>query len=319
MDASKVKTAMSRQRRRHRLAPAVESLEGRQLLTAHALTQVGVSEGNSNGMPTLLIMGTNKSDIINITDNGSGAAGNVTVTLGSGATYTSRTAISEIEVVSRAGTDQVSYTLTGELVAPQTVLVYLGSGKDSFVANVNGAINNPAGLDLEAYAGAGTDAMTINQSGQIKQGTFIPFFAGGPGTDTMTYNGTGPINGNAAINPAFSAGNGNQTIVSNYSGTIDGNYVYNMTVHGGRGRANITDNIHVGPGSVGTVGTSATSPALVKAVDGKAKIHYAVTLDPTANAAQVFAEVQARRGDTVERTANVVNGSSGTKDSVISS
>jgi hypothetical protein len=161
--------------------------------------------------------------------------------------------------------------------------------------------------------------MTINQSGQVMEGTFIPYLAAGSGHDTLTFNGTGSIDGNASINPAFSGGGGNDTILSNYSGTIDGNFIYNMTVHGGRGPANITDNIHVGSGSVGTVGSSATSPALIKAGTGRTKIHYAITLDPTADAAQVFAEVQAHRGDTVERTANVVNGSTGAKDSVIDS
>src|SRR5262249_55666875 len=117
-----------------------------------------------------------------------------------------------------AGDDQISYTLTGNLVSVRTVLVYLGSGKDQFVANVNGAVDNPAGLDIEAYGGTGASTMTINQSGQIKQGTFIPYLAAGSGRDVMTYNGTGPINGGAAINPAFSAGGGNDTIVSNYSG-----------------------------------------------------------------------------------------------------
>jgi hypothetical protein len=317
MDESKAKASL-RRRRRARLAPGLELLEGRQLPSA-AAAQIGISEGTSSGTPTLLIMGTNNSDVINITDNGTGQPGNVSVTDGKGDRYTSKTAIEEIEVVSRAGNDQVSYTLTGPLMAVQSVLVYLGSGTDQFVANVNGAVDNTAGLDIEGYAGSGTDTMTINQSGQIMKGTFIPFLAAGPGRDILTYNGTGPINGNASINPAFSGGGGNATIVSNYSGTIDGNFIYNMTVHGGRGPANITDNIHAGPNSVGTIGTSATAPALIKAGTGRSKIHYAITLDPTASSTQVFAEVEAHRGDTVERTANVVNGSTGAKDSVIHS
>jgi hypothetical protein len=311
---------MAAQRRRGaRLAPALEVLEGRQLLSA-APAQVGVSEGTSSGTPTLLIMGTNSSDVINITDNGSGAPGNITVTLGNGSTYTTRTAVSEIELVSRAGNDQISYTLTGDLTTERTVLVYLGSGKDQFLANVNGAVDNPAGLDIEGYGGTGHDTMTINQPGQIKQGTFIPFLAAGPGPATMTFNGTGSINGTANLNPAFSGGAGSDTIVSNYSGTIDGRYIYNMTVHGGRGHDTITDNIHVGPGSVGSVGTSTTSPALVKAGTGRANIHYAITMDPTASTAQVYAAVIANRGDKVERTNNVVNASTGgTKDTVIKS
>jgi hypothetical protein len=314
MDESKAKASSGR--RSTRRTPCVEALEGRRLLSSTA-AQVGVAEGQSQGAPTLLIMGTTAADVININDNGTGAAGNITVTLGNGQAYTSKQAITEIEVMGRRGNDQISYTLSGNLVAPRTVLVYLGKGNAQFLANINGAVDNPAGLDLEAYGGTGNDVMTINQSGQIKQGTFIPFLSAGPGHATLTFNGTGSINGGATLNPAIAGGPGSDTIVSNYSGTIDGRLAYNMTIHGGRGHDDITDNIHVGPGSVGTIGTSATTPALVKAGTGKSHIHYAVTLDPTASGATVYAEVMANRGDTVERTANVVNGTTGTNDQVI--
>ncbi len=312
-------TSASRGRRRAGLAPSLEPLEGRRLLAAHA-AQVTISEGNSQGVPTLLVLGTSKSDVINITDNGTDAAGNVTVTLGNGGTYTSRTAVSEIEVMTLGGNDQVSYTLTGTLVSARTVLVDLGSGTDQFVGNVNGNIDNMAGLDMEAYAGSGTDTMTINQSGQVTEGTFIPFMDGGRGKDTMTFNGTGSINGGAVLNPAIAGGNGNSTIVSNYSGTIDGTYAYNMMIKGGNGPQNITNNINVGPGSVGTVGTGITTPALIKAGNGLAHIHYAITVDPTAQAAQIYAELTGVHGhDTVERTANVLDDNSPERDTIISS
>jgi hypothetical protein len=301
------------------MAPCVESLEGRLLMAAQP-AQVTISEGLSSGSPTLLILGTNGSDIININDNGPGNAGNVTVTLGNGSHYTTQSAVAEVEVVSRGGHDQISYTLSGPLMTERTVLINLGSGTDQFTANINGAVENQAGLDLEAYAGSGTDTMTINQTGPILQGTFIPFLAGGRGKATMTYNGTGPISAGAMINPAFDAGSGNNTMVSRYSGTIDGHYAYNMTVKGGGGNNTIIDNIHVGPGSTGTVGTSPTVPALVKAGRGKTKIHYAVTVDPTATGAQVYAAVTGTRGrDQVERTANVQELSSGANDAIVSS
>jgi hypothetical protein len=309
----------SRWRRRAGLAPCLEPLEGRRLLAAHA-AQVTISEGTSQGVPTLLVLGTRNADVINVTDNGTNAAGNVTVTLGNGGTYTTKTAVSEIEILGMGGNDQVSYTLTGPLVAERTVLSDLGSGTDQFLGNVNGAINNPAGLDMEVYAGSGNDTMTINQSGQVMQGTFIPFMSGGRGKDKMTYNGTGSINVGAVINPAIAAGNGNATIVSNYSGTIDGIYAYNMMVQGGNGPNNITDNINVGPGSVGSVGTGITTPALIKAGRGLAHIHYAITVDPTGTGAQIYAELTGVHGhDTVERTANVLDDASPERDSIISS
>jgi hypothetical protein len=288
-------------------------------MAAHA-PQVTISEGNSQGVPTLLVLGTNSADVINITDNGTGAAGNITVTLGNGATYTTQTAVSEVEVMSRGGNDHISYTLTGPLVAERTVLVDLGSGSDQFMGNVNGAIDNTAGLDMEVYAGSGTDVMTINQTGPVLEGTFIPFLSGGSGKDTMTFNGTGPINANAILNPALAAGSGKDTIVSNYSGTIDGTYAYNMMIKGGTGTDDITNDIHVGPGSEGSVGTGITTPALIKAGRGLEHIHYAVTVDPTGTGAQIYAELTGVHGhDTVERTANVLDDASPERDTIISS
>ena len=190
MDKSR---SASRWRHRAGLAPSLEPLEGRRLLAAHA-AQVTISEGASQGVPTLLVLGTPGADVINITDNGTNAAGNITVTLGNGGVYTSRTPVSEVEVMTRGGNDQISYTLTGPLVAERTVLTDLGSGTDQFTGNVNGNIDNTAGLDMEVYAGSGNDTMTINQSGQVTMGTFIPFMDGGRGKDTMTFNGTGSIN-----------------------------------------------------------------------------------------------------------------------------
>ena len=88
----------------------------------------------------------------------------------------------------------------------------------------------------------------------------------------------------------------------------------------GTGPENITNNIHVGPGSVGTVGTGITTPALIKAGRGLAHIHYAITVDPTANAAQIYAELTGVHGhDTVERTSNVLDDASPERDTIISS
>jgi hypothetical protein len=282
--------------------------------------RVIVSEGSSKGTPTLMLVGTDKGDVINITDNGTGQPGNVTVTLGNGSVYRTKSGVQEIEVMTRGANAQVSYTLNGSLVAPQTVLTYLGPGTDTYTANVNGNVDNSAGLDLETYGGSGNDTMTINQSGQITEGTFIPFMEGGRGNDVMTYNGTGPINADATINPAIAAGRGNDTMTTNYSGTIDGNYAYNMTVKGGRGTNNITDKINVGPDSTGIVGTSDSIPALIMAGPGKSKIMYAITVDPTASQAHVYAAIAgATSKDTVERTGNVVEDSKIPSDFVISS
>ena len=144
------------------------------MLAAHA-AQVTISEGASQGVPTLLVLGTNQAPTSSISATmAPNAAGNITVTLGNGGTYTTKTAVSEVEVITMGGNDQISYTLTGPLVAERTVLTDLGSGNDQFMGNVNGAIDNTAGLDLEVYAGSGNDTMTINQSGQVIAGDLHP-------------------------------------------------------------------------------------------------------------------------------------------------
>jgi hypothetical protein len=85
--------------RRHRIASitCLEFTEGRRLLATNA-SQGGIRELTSNGTTELAIMGTNRGDIINIADNGSGQTGNITVSFGDGSTYTSQGAIELITV-----------------------------------------------------------------------------------------------------------------------------------------------------------------------------------------------------------------------------
>jgi hypothetical protein len=315
MDESKARTS-----RLHRvaLAPCVEFLEGRRLLAAGA-ARIGIQERVSNGATELFIAGTNRADFIQINDNGSSTAGNITVSFADGSTYTSQGAISQIVVVGKGGNDQVSYNLTGTLVAARIVQVDLGAGSDQFTANVSGAIMNADGLDLEAYGDGGNDNLAIIQTGPILAGNFLPYLEGDAGNDTLTYSGTGAIAGGASSMPALSGGAGNDTITSTYSGTIIGNYIYNLSIDGGAGNDIITDNVAVGAGSTGTVGTDATTPAVVEGGPGNDQIRFAVVVDPTATAAQVNAVAIGDRGkDTVQRSASVQGDPSNESDALLS-
>ena len=100
--------------RRVGVPPSPEVLEGRRLMAANP-AQVGFGEYADNGSTDLVITGHEGADVINVADNGTGAAGNITVTLGDGSTYTSQGAISTIEVLAKGGNDQVNYNLTGTL------------------------------------------------------------------------------------------------------------------------------------------------------------------------------------------------------------
>jgi hypothetical protein len=301
MDESK--SGMTR-RRRVATAPSLEHLEGRRLLTASP-TQIGIKEVATSGYNELKIAGTNKADVITINDNGSDATGNVTLTLGDGTTYTSRSAISVIEVAGAGGDDNVTFNLTGTLTAPQSVLISLGAGNNKFTGNIAGAINTSNGLDLEVYGGSGNDTMVVNQTGPTEAGAFVPYLQGGAGKNTMTYNGTGNIAANASVSPEFGGGPGNDRIVSNYSGQIDGNYMYNLSTSAGSGTENISNNVFVGAGSTGTVGASSTSPAAIKAGKGNDTIRFAIAADPSSTA-QINAVVVGGSGkDVITRTSNV--------------
>ena len=296
----------------------LEALEGRQLMAANA-AQVGFQEDASTGTNTLIITGTNKADVIRIDDNGTGAAGAITVTLGTGNVYTTKSAIAQIELVGKGGNDQVSYNLNGDLVSPRVVLVDLGDGNDKFTDNLNGAINSTTGLDLEVYGDAGNDTMTTNQAGATLQGNAVVYFQGDAGNDTLSYNGTGLIAAGASFSPEFSGGAGNDTIRSNYSGVVNGYYMYNLTADGGAGNDNITANVHVGAGSTGSVGSSASTPAAVDGGAGNDTIRFAVNVDPAATQNQVYAVAVGNTGkDVVTRTANVTNDATNDKSSLLS-
>src|SRR5262249_9549205 len=147
MDTSKPR---SPGRRRVALAPGLESLEGRRLLTAGG-AQVRVQEVTSGGTTALVITGTNRPDSLTIQDNGTGMAGNVSVTLGSGATYTAKGVVAVIQFKGAGGNDQVNYKLTGALVSARALSIDLGAGDDQFRADLAGNIDTADGLDLEAY------------------------------------------------------------------------------------------------------------------------------------------------------------------------
>ena len=305
-------------RRRVAAITSLEALEGRQLMTAKA-AQVGFQEDASNGVNTLFITGTNKNDVITINDDGTGNAGGITVTVGTGNVYTAQAGVGEIALLGKGGNDTVVYNLNGDLVAPRVVLADLGGGNDKFTGNLQGAINSSTGLDLEVYGSAGNDTMTTNQIGSTLVGNAVVYFQGDAGNDKLTYNGIGQIAAGASFSPEFSGGAGNDTIQSNFAGVIDGYYMYNLTADGGAGNDKIMTNVTVGAGSTGSVGSSSSTPAAIDAGAGNDTIQFAVTVDPAATQAQVFAVAYGNKGkDTVTRTANVTDDTTNEKSSLLS-
>lgn len=319
MDQDTIK-ATRRRAARAGSAPALEPLEGRQLMAAGAAGGgVKIAEVEANGLMSLVVTGTNRADTITIDDNGSGQPGALTVRLGDGSTYTSKAAIGVIQVLGKGGNDRITYNLNGNLAASQIVLVDGAAGNDRITANVNGNVDNAAGLDLEFYGGAGNDTMVTNQRGAVAQGSLISYLQGDAGNDALNYNGSGAVAPGASLIPEFAGGAGNDRINSNYSGVIAGNFIYNLSVDGGPGNDNIVSNIFAAAGSRGTVGASSSSPAAVQGGAGNDKIRFAVRLDPTVSNVAVNAVALGGTGrDVVTRTVNVEGDPSNEKESIIS-
>ena len=282
--------------------------------------RVRIREVISDGTVQLRVVGTNRDDVVTINDNGTARAGNVTVTLGDGRTYTSKRAVSAIQVMGQKGNDQVRYNLTGDLVGARDVLTTLGAGNDQFLAGVDHAVQTTQVLSLQVYGEAGDDALTIRQEGPVTGGTFFPFLQGDAGNDTLTFTAVGDIGAGATVGPGLIGDAGNDTIALNYTGNVVGQFLYSTTIDGGPGADNLGAQVTLGKNSTGKVGTSTTTTAVVQGGDGEDQVRFAVTVDPTATTpAQVFATAMGGAGtDTVQRTANVQGDASIENDAILS-
>lgn len=290
--------------RRSTKAPRLEALEDRQLMTA-APTHVGIKEVARQGYTELDIIGTNRGDAIAIADNGSASPGNVTVTLGDGTLYTTKAGVSVVKLQGGSGSDNVSFQLTGPLVAAQSVILNLGNGNNTFTANIAGAIDAAGGLDLEAFGGTGNDRMAVNQTGSTLRGGFVPYLSGGGGKNILAYTGTGSIGVGSSVSPEFAGGSGSDVITSNYAGRVDGNYMYNLSVDAGSGTETITNNVYLAAGSKGTVGYGPTQPAAIRAGKGTDTIRFTVHSDPSSTAQVIAAVIGASGKGTISTTSNV--------------
>jgi hypothetical protein len=174
-------------RRRSHCIPRLECLDDR-ALPAATITQGGAA---------LFIKGDAQANSIQITDNGTNAAGNVTV-VADGQTFTSTSAVRYIAVYANGGGDTVQYSLSAGLAddANRLVSINLGAGDDSFTANLGGEVLGTR-LYLSAYGNAGADILDLNAEGlDVAAGSYVNFnLNGGIGNDTITFDHTGVVNG----------------------------------------------------------------------------------------------------------------------------
>lgn len=307
------------QKPKSRFAPALLPLEERRLMTAGPM-RVRVQEFVSSGIVQLVVQGTRQADFVHIEDNGTAAKGNITLTFKDGSTYTSKRAVNAVAVIGAQGRDEVLYDLLGDLVTARTVAVTLGTGGDTFSANIIGAINTTETLNLQVYGEAGNDEIIVNQTGPTLKGTFVPFLQGGRGNDVISFKSTSDISAGAKLAPALLGGDGNDTISAEYVGVIKGQYLYNHTLVGGTGDDLLSNRIQAKSGSWGKIGESSTTPGIVLGEDGNDRVLYTIYVDKEDSVLEVNAAIAGGAGtDTILRTANVKTDSTVENDGLIES
>ena len=231
---------------------------------AAGASQVGIKEVANNGVVDLVITGTNKADVIGISDNGTGAAGNITVSLGGGQTYVSQSAITVIEVQGKGGNDQVNYALDGNLIAARTVLVDLGAGQRPVHRQPERGRRRPDRArpgSLRRRGQRPVDDQPVRH-GPVRERLPLSRRRGRQRHPDLQRD-RGPSRRAPPSSPASPAGPATTRSSPPITGIIAGNYIYNLTIDGGAGNDNISDDVHVLAGSPGTVGTDATTPAAV--------------------------------------------------------
>jgi hypothetical protein len=174
---------MSRPARR--FVPRLQAFDERCLPSVSAVIVPGTTG-------VLQITGDANANTITITDDGT--ANGVTV-VGDGQTFTFANTITAIIVDAGAGDDVVTYTLNSPV--PQAwsrnIDVNLGTGNDTFTANMNGQELAPSvSLDISAYGQGGKDNLTLNaQNFNTDMNSILNVdFVGGAGKNSINFNYT---------------------------------------------------------------------------------------------------------------------------------
>jgi hypothetical protein len=207
--------------------PRLEALEDRRLLACSV---------TASASGTLTIGGDNAANTVLITDNGSDAPGNVTVTC-DGTAMTPAVAVHAIRISTRGGNDVVGYTLTGPLSgSSRSVRVDLGTGDDSWTANLAGGLVNGSSWGATVSGSTGNDMLQALVSGGVSGGSAVAFnYSGGTGNDRLTGQvGTNLADGSSLVFGA-SGSTGNDTIAEAFSGQLLGGSQALFSASGGTG------------------------------------------------------------------------------------
>jgi hypothetical protein len=314
-DASRTRTM------KRSAAPRLENLEDRHLLSGKPAPQVTIQEipitsGLYAGTDGLKITGTSKNDRISISDNGTGKAGNISVTLGDGLHYTPTGTVSEILVATGAGSDRVTYELDGNLQPNVNELVFVGSnlkqggGSLQLTVNVVGKVLAGSSLGILGMPDARkTTTMSVNDSGEIDGGLNAILSPLGPtspsgGPEVYHFSSTATIGPGAQVVTGFLGSPRSDIASVSYSGTNNGELDINEFGNGGNDQ--LRAEVHMSPGSTGSVG-SPIKPSVLQTSGKKDQLRFTIDqgTDST-TATNIFAEViDTSKRDTSTHTANV--------------
>jgi hypothetical protein len=147
-----------RHRRRASFRPGLETLEDR------CVPACLISENAG----TLLILGDNNTNHIDIEDAGGSGAGNVVVAC-DGQVIKNASVITGIRVRARGGNDIVTYTQTKSLSSGQNrhVVIDMGSDHDAVTVALNNGLSANARLNLAVRGGSGQSQINVTGAGTI--------------------------------------------------------------------------------------------------------------------------------------------------------
>jgi hypothetical protein len=148
---------------------------------------VGVSGG------TMTLNGDGSANNVAITDNGDG---DLTVVCDS--LTTSASNIVRIDLDTKGGNDDVSFTQNGNRTRNMDLNVKLGGGNDDFTGVLNGNINASRTLDIEVKGEGGADDIYMYATNDVDVSagaTLALNLSGGDGTDEVFADYRGEVDG----------------------------------------------------------------------------------------------------------------------------
>ena len=177
----------------------LEDLEAREVPATH-VSVVG---------HTLIVVGDNKADVVQIADNGQGK-----LTVDAGGKHLVAQDVHHVLLFTGGGDDKVSYTLTGALKTSEHIDAFLGPGADAATFDFKAGVAAGGHLDLNLHGGAGDDKLKVNVGGVAKGGSAAFDIHGGAGKDAVYFHAVGDVGGRLVATIDGDGGHDTEDVVS---------------------------------------------------------------------------------------------------------